>query len=187
MKPLHLFPVDHGARPRDVHDEHRDVCRMMGSDRASGGWLYAVTSRGLWIRGDVPLGATPPRWCRTAAPLTHAATADCSTGDVMAFFAVVNPIRSDFVAGARGKRRSIEPAEWITGKLPKIGAAVVEVTATQAMSRGRRNDSEITLMRAVCSGLLRVVDGRALEEAIDAGIGSAKGYGCGLMALGVGP
>lgn len=160
---------------------------MMGSDRASGGWLYAVTPRGLWIRGDVPRGVTPPRWCRSKAPLTYAATADCSTGDVIAFFAVVNPIRSDFVAGARGKRRSVDPAEWITGKLPKVGATAIEVTATQARAHGRRNGSELTLTRAICSGLLRVVDGRALEEAVDSGIGSAKGYGCGLLALGVDP
>lgn len=187
MNRLSLFTVDHDARPTDVHDEHRDVCRMMESDRASGGWLYAVTPRGLWVRGDIPRNGLAPGWCASSIPSVFVGPCALLDGNEHEFFAVINPVRSEFVAGRRGKRRHTDPHDWIASKLPKIGAEPISVSVTQSVAMGLRNGVRLTLSRAICTGTIRVKCARSLESAIDIGIGSAKGYGCGLLALGVSP
>ena len=100
---------------------------------------------------------------------------------------MINPVRSEFVPGSRGKRRHVPATDWVVGKLPKIGASVIDVTASESVVHGQRLGSRITLVRALCVGTLCVLDPAMLSTAIDDGIGSAKGYGCGLLAVGVTP
>ncbi len=49
--------------------------------------------------------------------------------------------------------------------------------------RFQRQGSTVTLVTATYDGICEVTDADALRTALVAGIGRAKGYGCGLLTL----
>lgn len=67
------------------------------------------------------------------------------------------------------------------------GEATEEHTTARVFESERvrfsRKNSTVTLQTASFDGVLEVIDTALLREALTHGIGSAKGYGCGLMTL----
>ncbi len=91
-----------------------------------------------------------------------------------------------------GKRLGLfaqeERLEWLTRKLDAAGAEAVScLAAPQGLKRSRRNPakdaSQQTHYAVLYEGILRTSDPERLQEALATGIGSAKGYGFGLLSL----
>ena len=81
-----------------------------------------------------------------------------------------------------------EQRVWLARKLAEAGAEVVTFTAMpRGLQRSRKNpqkDERLQTHFAVLfEGVLRVTDPGALRSAVENGIGSAKGYGFGLLSL----
>lgn len=109
-----------------------------------------------------------------------------------------NPVRSvRRTEGGRGSRVSLlrveEQIEWLQARSPKLGFAVahgehgpnVKVTErrTEKFRRGGPESHPVTLGTAAFEGVLEVTNPLLLRQSLTSGIGSAKGYGCGLMTL----
>lgn len=109
-----------------------------------------------------------------------------------------NPIRNVRPeAGGRGDRvplaRVEEQRQWLAGRGPAFGFQTapgehgpnVRVTErrTERFRRGGPEGRLVTLGTAAFEGVLEVKDPDLLRNALIRGIGSAKGYGCGLMTL----
>lgn len=98
---------------------------------------------------------------------------------------------------ARGSRvallREDEQRGWLVGRSERLGFTIaagdhgpnVRVTErrTEKFQRGGPEGRLVTLGTAAFEGVLQVTDVDLLREALLNGIGSAKGYGCGLLTL----
>lgn len=113
-----------------------------------------------------------------------------------AFRVRANPIKNVRPeSGARGRRVAIleEPAqaEWLLSRAASHGFAVtpskhgpnLRVTERRTERFTRRGAQSVTLGTAAYEGVLEVLDPTLLRATLTQGIGSAKGYGCGLMTL----
>jgi len=101
--------------------------------------------------------------------------------------------------GGRGQRvplaRAEEQEAWLLGRASRLGFAVVQGDQGRpnlqvsdrhrdAFRRGWGSDARtVTLATARFDGVLEVTDPSALRSTLQQGVGSAKGYGCGLMTL----
>ncbi len=111
-----------------------------------------------------------------------------------------NPVISVRPAnGGRGQRvplaRVTEQEAWLLERAPRLGFTVVEGDQGRpnlqvsdrrrdAFRRGWGPDARtVTLATARFDGVLEVSDPSALRSTLVQGVGSAKGYGCGLMTL----
>lgn len=134
-------------------------------------------------------------------------TATWSTGDVgalldsldkghqWAFRLTANPTFATKVKeGGRSQRVAHVTAEqqltWLSGRAGKWGFRILDtggapaVDITHRSTRTfRRQQATVTLVTATFDGLLEVEDPEVMREAIIAGLGPAKGYGCGLLTL----
>lgn len=93
----------------------------------------------------------------------------------------------------RGKRlahvTSAQQLEWFLSKAAQIGLDVsgpdgptVSITGREVKTF-RRGGGTVTLGTAQVDGVARIADAVLLRQAMRAGIGPAKGYGCGLLTL----
>lgn len=98
-----------------------------------------------------------------------------------------NPVRG------RGKRlahvTAVQQLAWFLSKAAAIGLDVtgpdgptVAVTGRETRTF-RRGSAMVTLGTAQFDGVARITDADLLRQAMRAGIGPAKGYGCGLLTL----
>jgi CRISPR system Cascade subunit CasE len=121
------------------------------------------------------------------------------------FRLVANPVRSVRPAGTglgpkgRGARvplvRESDQIDWLVKRGAQHGFSVVagasagpnlKVTGSRRVRFGRNSDGEtrtVTLQAAQFDGVMEVTDPVDLRKALTAGIGSGKGYGCGLLTL----
>ncbi|RAX19272.1 MULTISPECIES: type I-E CRISPR-associated protein Cas6/Cse3/CasE [unclassified Actinomyces] len=128
------------------------------------------------------------------------------TGQLWAFRLAANPSRSVAQGpGKRGKRYGHVTVEqqrqWLINRTPNYGfelvptegdddeaaQSVVVVRRERPIFNRQRPDAEVrdrvTINRTVYEGVLRVADPEKLRQALVAGIGRSKAYGCGLMTL----
>lgn len=117
-----------------------------------------------------------------------------SEGDAFAFRLAANPTRSTRVKeGHRSQRVGHVTADqqlgWLLSRADRIGIELgsEEEPTARVVERGveafGRRGARVTLAKAVFEGGLVVRDPVRLREAITAGIGPGKAYGCGLMTL----
>lgn len=108
------------------------------------------------------------------------------------FRLLANPTIKKKDEQGRPTRLSLFKAEeqdaWLSRKLVAAGAELIGFTAApRGLQRSRKNpqkDEHIqTHFTVLFEGVLRVTDPIALHAAIENGIGSAKGYGFGLLSL----
>jgi CRISPR system Cascade subunit CasE len=123
------------------------------------------------------------------------------------FRLVANPVRNvrdgsrDGSSGSlsRGSRvpliKEPDQREWILSRSAALGFAVVEgasggpnlsVTRSRRTRFDRRSDGQartVTLQTVQYEGVLEVTEPDALRRALVDGVGSGKGYGCGLLTL----
>ena len=99
--------------------------------------------------------------------------------------------------GARGDRVALVTDEdqraWLLGRSQRLGFDVVmgehgpnlrvAEQRTEKFRRGGPQGRLVTLGTAAYEGVLVINDVKAMRKALVEGIGSAKGYGCGLMTL----
>jgi CRISPR system Cascade subunit CasE len=119
-----------------------------------------------------------------------------STGERWAFRLRANPVHNVRLAGSgRGKRVGHVTAEqqiaWFHRQAQRHGFTLVTGSAGEPdlMLRDRRSlrferqHRTVTLATAMFEGTLQVADPVAMRIALVGGIGSGKGYGCGLLTL----
>ncbi|MEA5052737.1 MAG: type I-E CRISPR-associated protein Cas6/Cse3/CasE [Propionicimonas sp.] len=129
-------------------------------------------------------------------------------GQRWVFRLVANPVRNvrdaptgDATGSAlpRGRRvpliKEADQREWLLSRSEGLGFRVVDgasgganlsVTHGRRRRFDRRKEDEtwlVTLQTAQFDGVLEVTDVEALQETLCRGVGSGKGYGCGLMTL----
>lgn len=114
-------------------------------------------------------------------------------GQVFAFRLVANPTRKLKDAdNENGKRVGIYTAEeqeaWLKRKASQHGFSLRALQIKPGdrlegkLVNGKRNHT-LKLVMVQFDGLLEVTDVPEFEAAITAGIGSAKGFGCGLLSI----
>lgn len=114
-------------------------------------------------------------------------------GQQWLFRLAANPVRSQRPPeGGRGKRlghvTATQQEEWLKSRSSRWGFDVssLSVTSRQRITFSRRTDASrrtVTLNVATFDGVMSVTDPLALRRALCAGVGSAKGYGCGLITV----
>jgi len=122
------------------------------------------------------------------------------SGTTWGFRVAVNPTHSVKQAGpdgerprGRGKRlahvTAAQQLDWFRTKATSIGLDVEGPDGPTAMVTSRdvrtfrRGGATVTLATAQVDGVARILDADLLRRAMRAGIGPAKGYGCGLLTL----
>lgn len=158
-------------------------------------YLVSPTRPSLDAMADQAGWPTQPVW-RTAdyRPLLDSLEA----GQRWIFRLRANPVKHVRNAeSGRGERvallRPEEQVAWLVGRSGDLGFAVVagehgpnvsvSERTTEKFRRGGPKGALVTLGMASFDGVLEVSDPGALRLALTGGIGSAKGYGCGLMTL----
>lgn len=119
-----------------------------------------------------------------------------ATGDRWAFRLCANPVHNvPQPGGGRGRRVGhvtvAQQSEWFQRQAGRHGFSVVDGSAgaPDVVLRARRTlrfprgQKTVTLSTAVFEGTLQVMDAAAVRAALVGGIGSGKGYGCGLLTL----
>ena len=117
-----------------------------------------------------------------------------AAGQELLFRLVANPSlrRPAPAAGEKGKRlgllREEEQVAWLARKGEGAGFRLLDVRVSPArIMRGRQPTAEgkrdLSIVTVQFDGLLRVQDPCRLAAAVAEGIGSAKGFGCGLLSL----
>jgi len=81
------------------------------------------------------------------------------------------------------KKLRIPPEEWLLRREEKLGARF-EIDSKTSKQISESSNGNIILMRQVSiEGVLLVLNGQRLQEAIARGIGKRKAYGCGLLSI----
>lgn len=157
--------------------------------------LYIVSpvSPSLEAMSDQAGWPAQPVW-RTADYLPFLDSLEA--GQEWVFRLRANPIRNVRPEdGGRGKRTALldEPAQaaWLVSRGLASGFEVVDgdlgphlrVTERRTERFRRGEGQSVTLGTAAFEGILRVQNATLLSAALTRGIGSAKGYGCGLLTL----
>ena len=87
-----------------------------------------------------------------------------------------------------GKRRGLmaeaDQLAWLARQGEQHGFSAETVLVTgQDMLEGRKADTRLSLLQVRFEGVLRVTDPVRLSQAVQAGIGPGKAFGCGLLSL----
>jgi len=184
------------AELRDPYQMHRTICKAFGVDKEA--WkearvLFRVdeSNEGRMLRALVQ-SAIKPDWSRITAPddylLTEIQCKDVApvfkAGQRLAFRLRANP-----TVKREGKREGIygemERLEWLNRKGEANGFFVQQA---RVISDGKQKGlttrgCETVFSAAVFEGVLVVTDPDAFRAAFESGIGSAKGFGFGLLSV----
>ena len=116
-----------------------------------------------------------------------------ASGDILAFRLTANPVRRPRESG--GKRvphvTALQQTEWLLQRVERHGFRIPRTAADESdvvVSRRdrhefRRGGRTVTLVTAQFDGRLEITDATAFRRTLTHGIGSAKGYGCGLLTV----
>lgn len=168
---------------RNVTIMHKTICTMLGSDRASAGALWAMDdARTLIIRAhEMPDVETLRPEYRimmlvASAPVPDAFVID----DTYRFQLTASNVKRD------NRTRKIMPVhaeDWLRARAARNGFRVGDLDVHTAKIRGGQNNKTVLLSAAHYTGTLTVTDPAAFGNAMRAGIGRGKAYGCGLLTL----
>lgn len=184
------------AELRDPYQMHRTLSKAFGDDKCvykdarclfrvdesdDGRRLYALVQSKVqpdWERWHVPRDylAEEPR-VKEFEPLI-------SAGQRLGFRLRANPtVKRD------GKRIGIcdetERLAWLNRKAERSGFKVLStVVSSDGKLKGSGSDGQTTtFIAAVFNGALEVVDSSLFLDALEKGVGSAKGFGFGLLSV----
>jgi len=107
-------------------------------------------------------------------------------GQLARFKLRANPTYRDRQGKRRGHVTEQKQIEWLQRKAEQSGFSIkgLEVHAEGLVNdSSRKEESPLQITAVTFEGLLQVVDSEALKSAVAAGIGSAKGFGFGLLSL----
>jgi CRISPR system Cascade subunit CasE len=192
----------------DEYALHRAVWELFGDrPERERDFLYRLDSRRglplLWTLSERPPKAPPSLWEMT----TREIAPDLEAGDLLEFDVRVNPVvcrdgkRHDVVmdrkrstgwqhrpAGERDSEAAVVQAalgEWMEARCERLGVRLRHLAAAGYRVRRFRKPSGKHVQLGVCDlgGVLEVREPERFLEAWRAGLGPAKGFGCGLMLI----
>lgn len=116
------------------------------------------------------------------------------TGQKYAFRLTANPVHTVTVEDGRSRRLAHLTPEhqlrWLLDRQEQLGVSLVDSddnpTATSTRSTRmvfNRNKRRVTIQQVTFDGILEVTAAENLRTVLTAGIGKARGYGCGLLTL----
>ena len=197
---LRLDPRSAQAR-RDLaspYDMHRTLVRAFVSDaeQTPPRFLWRLEPTSPWRAPELLVqSAHPARWEALAAlPGYLQAERPWETRPLDELPGLTAQSRCRFRLWANptvtreGKRRGLvaetEQLAWLTRQGEQHGFSVETVLVTgQDMLDSRKADTRLTLLQVRFEGVLRVTDPTLLSQAVQAGIGPGKAFGCGLLSL----
>ncbi|MDM4762834.1 type I-E CRISPR-associated protein Cas6/Cse3/CasE [Galbitalea sp. SE-J8] len=180
-----------GFAPGSGFEDERVLWRVdAGADRRT--TLYIVSPE----RPDLTHLVEQAGWPTTSAWETReydALLARLNDGQRWLFRLAANPVHTARLDDGRVKRLGhvtvAQQETWLRDRAGTSGFEVVGdpnadlLVSRRERVRFRRGEATVTLDVAQFDGQLVVTDAAALRHALVAGIGRAKGYGCGLLTL----
>jgi len=114
-----------------------------------------------------------------------------ATGQFLRFRLLANPTikqkNTDGKPARYGLYQESEQRDWLTRKLSDGGTALIDVGINkldmQRFHKHNSEDKEQKIFAVLFEGILQVADPDKLRLAVESGIGSAKGFGFGLLSL----
>lgn len=192
---------DNPAAKDQVHnigEMHRNVCTMLGSDRASEGALWAFDRFDVLIirSHEMPnihaLNALGVTHGVREPLLTFVASAimptDFAEGESFEFQLTINPVKqigkgSRNNTTGRDQRIVISGRDWLASRYESLGFEARGLTERRYTARGSRSGKPIIYAAAAMSGTLTVTDSALFLASMTKGIGRGKAYGMGLLTL----
>lgn len=167
----------------DVHP-NTGVPTLLVQSHNMPNWLYLSDSRKDYLLGEASLPAS------AGNPAVKQVDLQLRAGQVLAFRLRANPTKR-LKEGAKriGLVREEDQLTWLGRKIEIAGGTLVSAHVTgKANLRGKlfaeKNDERrMQFVSAQFDGTLQVKDPALLVKSIGAGIGSAKGFGFGLLSL----
>lgn len=183
---------------RNIGEMHRNVCTMLGSDRAGDGALWAFDRLDVLIirSHEMPnnhvLSALEVSHGMREPLLTFLASAPVPTeftvGASYEFQLTINPVKrlskgSAFNQTGKDQITVLSGRDWLASRYESLGFTATGATERRYTARGSRNRKPIVLAASAMSGTLTVTDADLFREAMHNGIGRGKAYGMGLLTL----
>lgn len=178
----------------DMYQMHRTLSKAFGDDPseyAEARCLFRVDEQGenpyILVQSRIK-----PEWSRltvdscymVAEPMVKQFAPNLKVGQRLAFKLRANPtVKRD---GKRfGLYREEEQIEWLKRKGRDNGFEVLAAFNNTEKLRANRkpNDKEATFASVVFEGVIRITDPEVFSKALESGIGSAKGFGFGLLSV----
>lgn len=198
---LRLDPNSAQARRdlADPYDMHRTLVRAFVRDEAQvpPRFLWRLEPGGEWARPTVLVQSSSqaPDWSfldRVRGYLSEAGPPETKSFDPNHLVRENGQCRFRLVANPTvtrdGKRHGLvgDDAQlaWLQRQGERAGFRVVAalVTAKEVM-HCRKGGTRVSLLRVCFEGVLVVSDGTLLTQALAAGIGHGKAFGCGLLSM----
>lgn len=173
------------AFPREAAGEPVRILFRLDTNSETGNMSVLVQSdrRPVWTQFNNSGSLVSEYKCKEFNP-------QFSPGQILRFRLRANPTKRMNDTGKRqGVLREEELLEWLRNKGLKGGYDLISVTAlNERFAKDKKTDSfkvkhDITLLSVKFEGLLRVTDTKAFRDTIENGIGSAKGFGFGLLSI----
>jgi len=174
-----LFRVDLG--PRTL------IPTLLVQSREKPEWAFLQDRKGYLLgESDLALGAENPAVKEIYFRFR--------TGQALAFRLRANPsVKKDREGRKQGRRvglvREEDQHKWLARKLENAGASLISVNVRKdQLVRGKlfiekEDEKRMRFLSVQFDGVMRVRDPNRLLETVQAGIGSAKGLGFGLLSL----
>lgn len=173
------------AFPDKVAGGPSRVLFRLDTDHETGSMSVLVQSekKPTWARLNGAIGFVTECKCKEFMP-------GLASGQVLRFRLRANPTKR---SKSTGKRQGIlgakEQIDWLSNKGQQGGFKVIDVSAvSEGFSKDKMTDrsnakNDTTMLSVRFDGLLRVVDRDAFRRTLREGIGSAKGFGFGLLSV----
>ena len=179
----------------NCYEMHRTVCRAF-PDKDNGGTgriLYRIENNNSSIYYNnasiIVVSEKKPDWDKIKSNedyLSEYKSKDyeinLSEKQLLRFFLKANPtVKKD------GKRKGLygskEQENWLVRKADENGFKIMDFTPRQDDYLKNKSGKEIEFLSVIYEGVLQVTDVNKFKDALYNGIGSAKGFGFGLMTV----
>jgi CRISPR system Cascade subunit CasE len=171
----------------DVQELHRTIQNSVGSDRSNSGCLWQVLTESAAVLVRTAESQSwnhlPQGYLRK--PPSTVDEPPFVNGLVYDLVGMVNPTRSKFVRGQRGKRQFInskaDRRKWLETRLAGACELVDYDEGGTVSLKGNRRGSTLVVVGVQVRARVRVIDADLLSSLMVEGVGRAKAYGCGML------
>lgn len=177
----------------DAYDMHRSLVRafVQDAEQAPPRFLWRLEPESVWKEPVLLVQSlAEPDWSGFSAPGYLKRPPEAKTVDTQAFIETDRRYRFRLFANPtvtqQGKRYGLrtedEQNAWLERKGVNCGFEVETVLVTSSDVVHARGD-DICLQQACFEGVLHAIDAKALQNAVEQGIGPGKAFGLGLLSL----
>ena len=171
-----------GVLHRMEVDARTGTVMLLVQSQVAPDWSF-LDDKDYLLPADPFSGLANPAVKQVALPL--------HTGQTLRFRLVANPtVKKKREGKAHGNRvplvREERQLAWLQGKGQQHGFQLLQTTATaqaKQQSWRQRGQPPLTLCTVQFDGRLQITDAARFTAAVQAGIGPAKAFGCGLLSL----